>query len=203
MKRYDFDLIVIGAGSGGVRASRFAGLNHGKRVAIVENRRTGGTCVMRGCVPKKLLVYGSNFSHDIDDSKGYGWSIERATHSWSDLIDAKNRELARLERIYHKLLADAGVREFNGTGKLADQHTVEVNGQTITSEHILIATGGTPSIPDIPGMKESITSDDALDLNELPERIVIVGGGYIAVEFSGIFNNLGVSVHKIVRADQI
>ena len=203
MQRYDFDLIVIGAGSGGVRASRFASLNHGKRVAIVENRRTGGTCVMRGCVPKKLLVYGSSFSHDIDNSKGYGWSIESANHSWSDLIDAKNRELGRLERIYHKLLADAGVREFNGTGKLADQHTVEVNGQTITSEHILIATGGTPSIPKIPGMNESITSDDALDLSELPERIVIVGGGYIAVEFSGIFNNLGVNVHKIVRADQI
>ena len=203
MVKYDFDLITIGAGSGGVRAARMAAGGHGKRVAIVENLRTGGTCVMRGCVPKKLLVYSAHFAHDFEDSEGYGWMQGEPVFNWPILIANKNAELERLESVYHRLLRNAGVTEIAGTGRLADAHTVEVDGKSLTTETILIATGGWPTMPQIPGIEHVITSNEALDLDALPKHIVIVGGGYIAVEFAGIFNALGTEVHEIIRADMI
>lgn len=203
MADYNYDLITIGGGSGGVRASRFAAQRHGKKVAIIENMRIGGTCVMRGCVPKKLLVYAAHFAHDFEDAAGFGWQLGDNTHDWSKLVANKDAELNRLEDIYHRLLREAGVDEITGTGKVVDAHTVDVDGKTYTAEHILIATGGWPHLPDIPGIEHAITSNEALDLPELPKRIVIVGGGYIAVEFAGIFNALGADVHIIIRADNI
>ena len=203
MPNYDFDLITIGGGSGGVRASRFAAQRHGKKVVVIENLRIGGTCVMRGCVPKKLLVYGAHFAHDFEDAEGYGWDTGEISHNWSKLMAAKTEELDRLESIYHRLLREAGVEEMTGTGKVVDAHTVEVAGKTYTAEHILVATGGWPTVPDVPGIEHAITSNEALDLEELPKRIVIVGGGYIAVEFAGIFNALGADVTVIIRADNI
>ena len=203
MVKYDFDLITIGAGSGGVRAARMVAGEHCKRVAIVENLRTGGTCVMRGCVPKKLLVYSAHFGHDFEDSAGYGWMQGEPVFNWPILIANKNAELERLESVYHRLLRNAGVTEIAGTGRLADAHTVEVDGKFLTTETILIATGGWPTMPQIPGIEHVITSNEALDLDALPKHIVIVGGGYIAVEFAGIFNALGTEVHEIIRADMI
>lgn len=203
MAEYDYDLITIGAGSGGVRASRFSASHYGAKVAVVENLRTGGTCVMRGCVPKKLLVYGAHFADDFEDSRGYGWQLEQPQLDWPTLIRNKNAELDRLEDVYHRLLREAGVDEIDGTGKLIDPHTVEVDGKTYTAKHILLATGGWPKMPDIPGIEHVITSNEALELEHLPEKIVIVGGGYIAVEFAGIFNALGSEVHIVIRADNI
>lgn len=203
MAEYDYDLITIGGGSGGVRASRFSAQRYGKKVAVVENLRIGGTCVMRGCVPKKLLVYGSHFSDQFEDAAGFGWSVGETRHDWPKLIAAKSKELNRLEDVYHRLLREAGVEEITGTGKLVDAHTVEVEGKTYTAEHILIATGGWPKLPDVPGIEHAITSNEALDLESLPERIVIVGGGYIAVEFAGIFAGLGAEVTVIIRAENI
>ncbi len=202
MAKFDYDLITIGAGSGGVRAARrAAGL--GAKTAIVENLRTGGTCVMRGCVPKKLLVYASHFAEDFEDATGYGWAPVDAEADWPKLIQTKNAELDRLEDIYHRILGDAKVEEIFGTAKLTDPHTVEIEGKTFTAETILVATGGWPKMPPIPGMEHAITSNEALDLKQLPRRIVIVGGGYVAVEFAGIFNGLGSEVTEIIRADQI
>lgn len=202
MARYDFDLITIGAGSGGVRATRLAG-GYGARAAIVEESRVGGTCVMRGCVPKKLLVYGAHFAEDFEDARGYGWTIENARFDWSTLIENKNTELNRLEGIYERILRDNNVSLLRGRGRLADAHTVEVDGKSYTAEKILIACGGWPAMPSIPGIEHVISSNEALDLPELPRRIVIVGGGYIAVEFAGIFNALGVEVTQIIRAAAI
>ncbi len=203
MAEYDYDLITIGGGSGGVRASRFSAQRHGKKVAIIENLRIGGTCVMRGCVPKKLLVYGAHFADDFEDAAGYGWTVNGSKHDWPKLMAAKQKELNRLEDVYHRLLREAGVDEITGTGKLVDAHTVDVNGKTYTAEHILIATGGWPSLPDVPGIEHAITSNEALDLEDLPKRIVIVGGGYIAVEFAGIFNAFGAEVTVIIRGENI
>lgn len=203
MSEYEYDLITIGGGSGGVRASRFAAQRHGKKVAVIENMRIGGTCVMRGCVPKKLLVYASHFAHDFEDSEGFGWQLGDNTHDWPTLIAKKDAELDRLEDIYHRLLREAGVDEITGTGKVTGDHSVEVNGKTYTAEHILVATGGWPHLPDIPGIEHAITSNEALDLPDLPKHVVIVGGGYIAVEFAGIFHALGAEVHIIIRADNI
>ncbi len=203
MPKYDYDLIVIGAGSGGVRASRFASSIYKKRVAVVENSRVGGTCVMRGCVPKKLLVYAAHFAESFEDSRGYGWGDYRAKFEWHKLMQAKTAELGRLEGVYHQILKKAGVMELAGTGRLADPHTVEVDGKAYTAEHILVATGGWPSMPKIEGIDQVISSNEALDLKELPKRLVIVGGGYIAVEFAGIFNALGVEVKMIIRANNI
>jgi len=202
MAEYDFDLITIGAGSGGVRASRMAAAK-GARVAVVENLRTGGTCVMRGCVPKKLLVIGSHFADDLEDAGGYGWNAPKMGHDWGKMIANKNAELDRLEGIYHNLLINAGVTELFGTGVITDAHTVEVNGQSYTAETILVATGGWPSLIQVPGIEHVITSNEALDLEKRPERIVIVGGGYIAVEFAGIFNGFGAQVDIVIRADKI
>jgi glutathione reductase (NADPH) len=203
MASYDFDLITLGAGSGGVRASRLAS-QAGRRVAVVEDSRVGGTCVMRGCVPKKLLVYGAHFAEDITDALGYGWNIGEVRFDWARLIAAKNAELNRLEGVYTRILRDNGVTLIEGRGTLRDRHTVEVGGKPYTAETILIATGGRPVLPqEVPGIEYAITSNEALDLMQLPERMVIVGGGYIAVEFAGIFNALGVKVTQVLRGDTV
>ena len=202
MPRYDYDLITIGAGSGGVRASRMAG-KYGAKVAVIENSRIGGTCVMRGCVPKKLLVMGAHFGEALDDARGFGWSIENASHDWVALIAAKDKELDRLEGAYKNLLSGAGNTLVEGHGVLVDPHTVEVNGKRLTAEKILLAVGGWPVVPDIPGREHMITSTEALDLKARPKRIVIFGGGYIAVEFAGIFRALGSEVHLVFRADHV
>ena len=202
MSEYNYDLITIGAGSGGVRASRLAG-GYGAKVAIVEELREGGTCVLRGCVPKKLLVYGSHVKEEVLDAEGYGWTVDGLKHNWEKMIDAKNTELDRLHDIYVNLLNSANVDRFHGRGTVVDQHTVSVDGQHITAERILIAVGGWPSTPEIPGIEYVISSNEALDLRQRPDRILVVGSGYIAVEFAGIFNSFGSSVDLVFRADQV
>ena len=197
----DFDLIVIGAGSGGVRAARISA-GHGARVAVIEEDRPGGTCVIRGCVPKKLLMYGSSFAADFADAAGYGWNIEVKGHDWKALIAAKDAELERLEAAYRTLLSDAGAELIAGRGVVKGPNSVGVGEKTITADRILLATGGRPQIPDVPGLAEhAITSNEALDLARLPERIVVFGAGFIAVEFAGIFNGFGVETHLVYRAD--
>ena len=200
---YDYDLFVIGAGSGGVRASRIAAA-HGARVGICEDYRVGGTCVIRGCVPKKLLVYGSKFAHEFEDAVSYGWVAARPAHSWATLRDNVQKEVDRLNGVYLRLLDGAGVKLHMGRGRLMDRHTIEVGERTITSEKILIATGGHPVVPDIAGKQFAITSNEAFHLPDpLPKRITIVGGGYIAVEFAGIFNGLGSQVDLVLRRDRV
>jgi len=201
-QRYDFDLFTIGAGSGGVAASRRAG-SYGARVAICEARRVGGTCVLRGCVPKKLLVYASHVRDEIEDARGFGWTIGEAHLDWGKLIEAKNKELDRLNGIYVRMLRDSGVEIIEGRARLVDEHTVDVGGKRVTANHILIATGSYPVRPDIPGADLGICSDQALDLPSLPKRALIVGGGYIAVEFAGILSAAGVEVTLLVRGDNI
>jgi glutathione reductase (NADPH) len=201
-QRYDYDLITIGAGSGGVRASRLAA-KYGGRVAVIEASRPGGTCVLRGCVPKKLLVYGSHFASHFQDALGYGWQIDGATHDWGAMIAAKNKELDRLEGIYARILRDAGANLIAGRGVIADPHTVEVDGKRMTAEKILVAVGGWPLVPDFPGKEHVITSNEALELKERPKRIVIVGGGYIAVEFACIFRSLGSEVTLVIRSGSL
>lgn len=202
MSDYDYDLITIGAGSGGVRASRLAG-GYGARVAVCEEDRVGGTCVLRGCIPKKLLIYGAHYADYMEDAENYGWTFDGVKHDWSKLIENKNTELDRLNSIYLNILKNNNVVLKEGHGVLIDEHTVEVSGNRITTENILIAVGGWPSMPSIPGIEYAISSNEALELNALPKRMVIVGGGYIAVEFSGIFAGLGVEVTEIIRADNI
>ena len=202
MPKFDFDLITIGAGSGGVRASRLAG-TYGARVAIVEELREGGTCVLRGCVPKKLLVYGSHVTEELSDAEGYGWKFDNVSHNWAGMIEEKNKELDRLHQIYVSLLDNAGVERISGRGILTDKHTVKIGTKEITAERILIAVGGWPYKPDIPGIEYSISSNEALDLSERPKRIVIVGSGYIAVEFAGIFAGFGTEVDIVFRADKV
>lgn len=197
---YDFDLFVIGAGSGGVRAARFAA-GFGAKVAVVESRYLGGTCVNVGCVPKKLLVYGSHFAEDFEQAKGYGWTVGDTSFDWPTLIANKNREIERLNGIYRKLLVNSGVTLLEGHGHLLDPHTVEVNGQRYSAERILIATGGWPVIPDIPGREYAISSNEAFFLEQLPKRVIVVGGGYIAVEFAGIFNGLGAQTTQLYRRE--
>ena len=197
---YDFDLFVIGAGSGGVRAARFAA-GFGAKVAVVESRYLGGTCVNVGCVPKKLLVYGSHFADDFEQAKGYGWTVGQTSFDWPTLIANKNQEIERLNGIYRKLLVNSGVTLLEGHGHLADPHTVEVNGQRYSAERILIATGGWPVIPDIPGREYAISSNEAFFLEQLPKRVIVVGGGYIAVEFAGIFNGLGAKTTQLYRKE--
>ena len=202
MSKYDYDLITIGAGSGGVRASRLSG-KYGAKVAVIEESRYGGTCVIRGCVPKKLLVIGSHFAQHFQDAVGFGWSVQGASHDWGAMIAAKDKELDRLEGGYRRMLRDAGVTTVDGRGVLAGAHTVEVNGKRLTAEKILVAVGGWPTVPDVPGKEHVISSNEALDLKERPKRVVIVGGGYIAVEFAGIFNALGSDVTLVIRSGQI
>jgi glutathione reductase (NADPH) len=202
MPRYDFDLFTIGAGSGGVAGTRRAGA-YGARTAICEELRIGGTCVLRGCVPKKLLVYGSQFAEAFADAPGFGWTVPEATHDWGALIAAKDKELDRLHQIYVNMLNNAKVEIIDGRGVVVDPHTVEVNGKRYTAENILIAVGGWPETPNLPGVEHVISSNEALDLKERPKRIVIVGGGYIAVEFAGIFHGFGSEVIEIIRADKL
>ena len=202
MARYDYDLFTIGAGSGGVAASRRAA-SYGPRVAIAESVRVGGTCVLRGCVPKKLLVYGAHFAEELADAAGFGWTVEGARLDWGRLVAAKDRELDRLNGIYISMLRNAGVTILDGHARLVDPHTVEIAGNRVTAETILIATGGAPALPSIPGIEHAITSDGALDLKALPARVAIVGGGYIAVEFAGIFRAAGAAVTQILRADTV
>jgi len=200
MSGFDFDLVTIGAGSGGVRASRMAA-RLGKRVAVAEESRVGGTCVMRGCVPKKLLVMGAHMAEEIADAAGFGWDVGEVSFDWGRLVSAKNVELNRLEGVYNRILRDSGVTVLEGRGTVVDAHTIEVAGKRYSAENILIATGGRPSLPKIPGIEHAITSNEALDLLQLPKSMVIVGGGYIAVEFAGIFNALGVKVTQILRGE--
>jgi glutathione reductase (NADPH) len=200
MAEYDYDLFVIGAGSGGVRAARVAA-GHGARVAIAEDYRVGGTCVIRGCVPKKLLTYAAHFSQDFEDAAGYGWTVGPATFSWPALIAAKDREIGRLEAIYGRLLETSGVALVPGRATVVDPSTVEVGGRRMRARHLLLATGGHPVRPDIPGADLCITSDEAFHLPEMPRRVLMVGGGYIAVEFAGIFKGLGAAVTIAYRGD--
>ena len=200
---YDYDLFVIGAGSGGVRASRIAA-GHGARVGICEDYRVGGTCVIRGCVPKKLLVYGSKFAHEFEDAASYGWTLPEPTHSWATLRDNVQKEVDRLNTVYLRLLEGAGVKLHMGRGRLMDRHTIQVGEETVTAEKILIATGGQPVVPEIPGREFAVTSNEAFHLPDpLPKRIAIVGAGYIAVEFAGIFNGLGSHVDLVLRRDRV
>lgn len=202
MSTFDYQFFVIGGGSGGVRAARVAaGL--GARVAIAENFRYGGTCVIRGCIPKKLLVQAAHFSEDFADAAGFGWSVPPATFSWPRLIAAKDQEIARLSAIYQDLLLRSGVTVLNGAARVVDAHTVELNGQRISAEYILIATGGTPFLPAIAGIEHAITSNEVFDLAQMPKRVLIVGGGYIAVEFAGIFEGLGAQVTLSYRGEQV
>ena len=202
MSSHDFDLLVIGAGSGGVRASRIAA-GHGARVAVAEEYRVGGTCVIRGCVPKKLLVYGSHFAEDLEDARRFGWQIEGKTFDWAVLRDNVAAEVDRLNGLYQNTLDNNQVTTLLGHARIIDAHTVEVEGQHHTAGTILIASGARPFTPDIPGAEHGITSNDVFHLPTLPRRMVIAGAGYIATEFAGVFHELGVDVTLINRSETI
>ena len=197
---YDFDLYVIGAGSGGVRAARFAA-GFGAKVAVAESRYLGGTCVNVGCVPKKLLVYGAHYAEDFEQASAYGWTAGEASFDWATLIANKDREINRLNGIYRNLLVNSGVVLHEGHARITAPHEVEINGQRHTAKHILIATGGWPVIPDIPGREHAISSNEAFFLKELPKRVIVVGGGYIAVEFAGIFHGMGAQTSLLYRGE--
>ena len=202
MSSHDFDLLVIGAGSGGVRASRIAA-GHGARVAVAEEYRVGGTCVIRGCVPKKLLVYGSHFAEDLEDARRFGWQIEGKRFDWAVLRDNVAAEVDRLNGLYQNTLDNNKVTTLLGHARIIDAHTVEVEGQRHTADTILIASGARPFTPDIPGAEHGITSNEVFHLAELPKRMVIAGAGYIATEFAGVFHELGVDVTLINRSETI
>ncbi len=202
MTQFDYDFFIIGAGSGGVRASRIAA-GFGARVAVAEHYRVGGTCVIRGCVPKKLLVYASHFEEEFADAAGYGWTVFGSSFSWPQLIASKNKEITRLEGIYGKLLEGSKVTVLRGRATLAGAHTVTLGGRDMTAANIVIATGGWPYMPKIPGIEHCITSNEAFELAVMPRRVLIVGGGYIAVEFAGIFKGLGADVTLSYRGEQI
>ena len=195
---FDFDFFVIGGGSGGVRAGRLAAA-FGARVAVAEERYMGGTCVNVGCVPKKLFSYAAHFAEEFEDGAGFGWTIERSAFNWRLLVESKNTEIARLNGIYERLLESAGARVIRGHATLKSGHEVTVGSHTYSAERILVATGGWPFVPDIPGREHAITSNEAFFLEALPPRVVVVGGGYIAVEFAGIFNGLGCDVTQVYR----
>ena len=202
-KEYDFDLFVIGAGSGGVRAARMAAAK-GKKVAIAEVSDLGGTCVNVGCVPKKLFVYASQFPEFFHASKGYGWTIQQPhSFDWETLRNNKTQEITRLNGIYQQLLTNSGAQIINGRATLKGPQQVAINGQTYGAENILIATGGWPYIPEFEGSELAISSNEMFSLNQLPKQAVIVGGGYIAVEFAGILNGLGVQTDLIYRGDRL
>jgi glutathione reductase (NADPH) len=201
MAEYDYDLFVVGAGSGGVRAARMAS-ELGARVAIAEMDRMGGTCVNVGCIPKKLFVYGSHFSYDLQDARGYGWSTE-SSFDWATLLANKDREIARLNRIYEGLLEGAGADLVKGPARLLDPHTVEVCGTQHSAERILLATGGRAIVPDVPGREHALTSNAVFSLEELPERMMVVGAGYIALELGSVLCALGVDVTLVHRGEEI
>jgi len=204
MADYDVDLFVIGGGSGGVRASRVAA-QHGARVMLAEEYRVGGTCVIRGCVPKKLLVYASRFRAEFEDAAGFGWTLPHATFDWPTLIANKDKEIARLEAAYTATLEKAGVAIVKRRAVLADAHTVQLaDGQRVRAAYVLIATGGAPSYGDpIPGIEHAISSNEAFHLPRMPTHVVVQGGGYIAVEFAGIFAGLGAHVTLVYRGENI
>ena len=205
MADYDYDLFVIGAGSGGVRAARLAAMS-GAKVAVAEEHRVGGTCVIRGCIPKKFMVYASEVAHQVEVAKGYGWSgFDDVRFDWKGFIEKKDVEIARLSGIYVRNLSNAGAELVHGRAELRDAHTIELIGkdQTVTADKILIATGGWPSVPEFPGSEHAITSNEAFHLHELPKSVMVVGGGYIAVEFAGIFAGLGVETTLIYRGPNI
>ncbi|WP_175981182.1 MULTISPECIES: glutathione-disulfide reductase [Burkholderia] len=199
---FDYDLFVIGAGSGGVRLARMSA-SYGARVGIAEEEQIGGTCVLRGCIPKKLLVYASHYPHELEDAKGFGWTFGAGTLDWPALIAAKDREINRLSDIYINLLRQSGVAMHAGRATLVDAHTVAIGDRTIRARHIAIATGSRPALPPRPGIEHAITSREALSLATLPARIAVVGGGYIAVEFAGIFNGVGSQVDLFYRGEKI
>jgi glutathione reductase (NADPH) len=204
MAEFDVDLFVIGGGSGGVRAARIAA-GYGARVMVAEEYRMGGTCVIRGCVPKKLFVIGSHVRHEIDDAAGFGWTIPSATFDWATMVANKDKEIGRLEGIYTTNVEKAGAQIVKARAVIEDAHTLRLStGQTVTAKYILIATGGAPNHgPAIPGIEHVISSNEAFHLEELPKRIVIQGGGYIALEFAGIFAGFGSDVTVIYRGDNI
>ncbi|WP_297973313.1 glutathione-disulfide reductase [uncultured Amaricoccus sp.] len=200
---FDFDLFVIGGGSGGVRAARIAA-EHGARVGLAEEFRYGGTCVIRGCIPKKLLVYAAGFADHFEDARGYGWTVEGVRFDWPALVAAKDAEIARLEAAYADRLRQAGVQLCASRASLLDAHRVRLaNGAEYRASHILVATGGSPFVPAIPGAELGITSNEIFDLPVRPDRLLIVGGGYVACEFAGIMNGLGTHVTQLYRGEQI
>ena len=201
-RAYDFDLITIGAGSGGVRASRVAA-SLGVKVAVAEEREIGGTCVNLGCVPKKLLGYAAHFADDFEDAASFGWDVQVQGFDWARLIENKNSEIKRLNGIYQQVLDRHGVVLLKGRARLVDNHTVEVNGKTFTTERILVATGSSPVVPKAPGSELAVTSNEMFHLPQIPDRIVIAGGGYIAVEFASIMKGCGVDVTLVHRRDLV
>jgi glutathione reductase (NADPH) len=204
MSNFDYDLFVIGGGSGGVRAARVAAGEPGAKVALAEEDRYGGTCVIRGCVPKKLMVFASGYPGMVEEGRAYGWDISLGGFNWDDFHGKLAAELDRLEGIYRKLLAGSGVETFDARARLVDAHTVELStGERKTAKHILLAMGGRVSVPDVPGIEHAITSNEIFHLPQLPKSILIVGGGYIASEFAGVMNGLGVKTTQFYRGAQI
>jgi glutathione reductase (NADPH) len=200
MAQYDYDLFTIGAGSGGVRASRMSAA-FGAKVAVAEERYLGGTCVNVGCIPKKLLVYASHYGDDFDDLAGYGWTVGERHFDWPTLIANKNREIQRLNGVYRKILADAGADLIEAHAEVLDPHTVSVEGKQISAKYILVAVGSWPTVPQFPGSEFAITSNEAFYLPTLPKRVIVVGGGYIGVEFAGIFHGLGAQTTELYRGE--
>ncbi len=202
MQTFDFDLFVIGGGSGGVRAARMAA-QRGTRVALAEVAEMGGTCVNLGCIPKKLYSYAAHFAESFEESHGFGWVGEAPTLDWEALKSNRAREISRLNGIYVQLLQSSGVHIIEGWAALVDAHTVDVGGKRYSAKNILLATGGKPSVPDLPGREHVITSNEIFDLSPFPQRLLVVGGGYIACEFASIFNGLGAQVTQLYRGAQV
>ena len=203
MADFDYDLFTIGAGSGGVRASRIAAA-HGARVAVAEEYRVGGTCVIRGCVPKKMLVYGSMFAEELGHAESFGWTIEGKRFDWATLRNFVNRDVDRLEGLYGQTLANHKVEVFAERAVVTGPHSVRLaSGREITAKYILIATGAWPAMPDFPGVEHCISSNEVFHLEQQPRCLMVVGGGYIAMEFAGIFNALGSEVTVVNRTDRI
>ena len=204
MSQYDYDMFTIGAGSGGVRASRIAA-SYGAKVAVAEEFRVGGTCVIRGCVPKKLFTYAADFAKSFKAAKGYGWDVGETSFNWQTLIANKDAEIDRLEAIYDRNLGNSDVEVIRSRAVIKDKHTIHLvnENRDVTAKYILIATGATPFIPPIEGAEFAISSNEAFNLKQLPADIVVVGGGYIAVEFASIFNGLGVDTHLLYRGEKI
>ena len=202
MSRFDFDLFVIGAGSGGVRASRICA-GYGAKVAVAEERYFGGTCVNVGCIPKKLFSYAAHYREDFHDAAGFGWSMPEPDFHWPTLVANKDKEIARLNGIYERLLENSGVMILKNRARILDPHSVECDGKAYSTKHILVATGAWPTMPEIPGRELAITSNEAFFLPALPASIIVVGGGYIAVEFASIFNGLGVNTTLVYRGARL
>jgi glutathione reductase (NADPH) len=200
--RFDYDLLIIGAGSGGVRAARIAA-GHGAKVAIVEEHQIGGTCVIRGCVPKKLLVYGAHFAEDLEDARRFGWQLAGAEFDWPTLRDNVLAEVARISGLYRQTLETHNVSIFEGHAVVTGPNNARIDAREVSAKVILIATGARPQLPPVPGIEHAITSNEAFHLERLPARIMIAGGGYIANEFAGIFNELGARVTLVNRSDQL